>query len=156
MTGPWKGWKAKPRLSTLSTAPWESRKSGEISTFPQPRRRAGGKVENQNQVSHFSTRRPRLRYWLFLTEHHQPETRKEASLDRIRPPGAPDFQAHPALETNGRFRLIPHWNQNSDSGSFLDWKMLRRRDRAILRRLVTDVSFGRKPSPSGGSRCSIR
>src|SRR5262245_3775120 len=32
-----------------------SPKSGEIPTFPQPRRGHGGKVENQKQVSHFST-----------------------------------------------------------------------------------------------------
>jgi hypothetical protein len=35
-----------------------------------------------------------------------------------------DFQAHLALESKSHFRLIPHWNQFSISGSFLDWKML--------------------------------
>ena len=33
----WKAWKTKSRFPTLSTAPWKSRKGGEISTFPQPR-----------------------------------------------------------------------------------------------------------------------
>ena len=32
-----------------------SPKAGEIPTFPQLRRLRGGKVENQNQVSHFPT-----------------------------------------------------------------------------------------------------
>jgi hypothetical protein len=39
-----------------------------------------------------------------------------------------NFQAHPALESNFVFRLIPRWNQISISGSFLDWKMLGVRD----------------------------
>ena len=39
MTGLWKAWKAKSRLSTLPTAPWKSRQGREISTFPQLRRR---------------------------------------------------------------------------------------------------------------------
>jgi hypothetical protein len=34
------------------------------------------------------------------------------------------FQAHAALESNPTFRLIVRWNQNSISGSFLNWKML--------------------------------
>src|SRR5208283_4377971 len=71
MTEPWNGWKAKTRLPTRSTAPWKSRKKREIPTFPQLRRRGPfwmrtkanrrnetvgrGKVEIQNQDSHFST-----------------------------------------------------------------------------------------------------
>jgi len=51
----WKAWKSKSRISPLPTAPWKSRKNGEIPTFPQLRRRDGGKVENQEQVSHFPT-----------------------------------------------------------------------------------------------------
>jgi len=51
----WKAWKSKSRISPLPTAPWKSRKSREIPTFPQLRRRGGGKVENQKQVSHFPT-----------------------------------------------------------------------------------------------------
>jgi len=33
----WKAWKTKSRFPTLSTAPWKSRKGGEIPTFPQLR-----------------------------------------------------------------------------------------------------------------------
>ena len=51
----WKAWKSNSRISPLPTAPWKSRKTGEIPTFPQLRRRGGGKVENQKQVSHFPT-----------------------------------------------------------------------------------------------------
>jgi hypothetical protein len=43
----WKAWKSKTRISPLPTGPWKSRKTGEIPTFPQLRRRDGGKVENQ-------------------------------------------------------------------------------------------------------------
>jgi hypothetical protein len=38
-----------------SHTPWKSRNNREIPTFPQLRRRDGGKVENQEQVSHFPT-----------------------------------------------------------------------------------------------------
>jgi hypothetical protein len=51
----WKAWKSKDRISPLPPTPWKSRKTGEIPTFPQLRRRDGGKVENQKQVSHFPT-----------------------------------------------------------------------------------------------------
>jgi hypothetical protein len=51
----WKAWKSETRISPLPTTPWKSRKTGEIPTFPQLRRRDGGKVENQEQVSHFPT-----------------------------------------------------------------------------------------------------
>jgi len=43
------------RIPPLPTTPWKSRKTSEIPTFPQLRRRDGGKVENQKQVSHFPT-----------------------------------------------------------------------------------------------------
>ncbi len=33
----WKAWKTKSRFPTLSTAPWKSRKGGEIPTFSQLR-----------------------------------------------------------------------------------------------------------------------
>jgi hypothetical protein len=71
MAGLWKAWKAKGRLTPLSTSPLEiSPSTGEIPTFPQLRRvlvvserRASkelrsvgrGKVEIQEQDSHFST-----------------------------------------------------------------------------------------------------
>ena len=62
MTGPGKPWKTKNRFSTVSTAPWKSCLVGKISTFPQPGCAPGGKVENQKQVSHFSTRSLRRRW----------------------------------------------------------------------------------------------
>src|SRR5215831_3689453 len=37
--GWWKLWKTNPRFPTVPTAPWKSRKSGGIPTFPQLRRR---------------------------------------------------------------------------------------------------------------------
>ena len=69
MAGQRKAWKTKVRFSTLPTAPWKSRNSGEISTFPQLRlvvpgaRKTGergrnvgyGKEEIQKQDSHFPT-----------------------------------------------------------------------------------------------------
>jgi len=55
MTEWWKAWKSKSRIPPLPTTPWKSRKTSEIPTFPQLRRRDGGKVENQKQVSHFPT-----------------------------------------------------------------------------------------------------
>src|SRR5450759_1610808 len=64
----WIEWKTNGRFPTRSTVPWKSRKGGEIPTFPQLRRllshaqKTGeqktegcGRVEIQNQDSHFST-----------------------------------------------------------------------------------------------------
>jgi hypothetical protein len=56
MTGPWKEWKSESSFSTLSTVPWKSRGRREISTFPPPGFAPDGRVENQTQVSHSSTR----------------------------------------------------------------------------------------------------
>ena len=56
MTGLWKAWKAKSRLPPLPRAPWKSRQTGRDSHIPTvPTTKADGKVENQNQVSHFPT-----------------------------------------------------------------------------------------------------
>src|SRR5450756_1311207 len=68
MTKLWIEWKTNGRLPTRSTVPWKSRKGGEIPTFPQLLRllshaqktgeqktKGCGKVEIQNQDSHFST-----------------------------------------------------------------------------------------------------
>src|SRR5450756_92893 len=68
MTKLWIEWKTNGRFPTRSTVPWKSRKGGEIPTFPQLRRllshaqKTGeqktegcGRVEIQNQDSHFST-----------------------------------------------------------------------------------------------------
>jgi hypothetical protein len=54
MPGLWKAWKAKGRLPTLSTSPLEiSPKAGEITTFPQLRRR--GRMEKWKTKSRFPT-----------------------------------------------------------------------------------------------------
>ena len=56
MTGLWKPWKAKSRLPPVSTGPWKSRQ--EQARFPHFHSSGGeadGKVENQEQVSHFPT-----------------------------------------------------------------------------------------------------
>jgi hypothetical protein len=56
MPGLWKARKAKSRISTLSTRPLGiSPETGEIPHSHSSGDEAGGKVENQNQVSHFST-----------------------------------------------------------------------------------------------------
>jgi hypothetical protein len=56
MPGLWKAWKAKIRLSPLSTSPLEI--SPTAARFPHSHSsddEGGGKVENQNQVFHFPT-----------------------------------------------------------------------------------------------------
>ena len=124
MPGLWKGWKAKSRLPPLSTSPLEiSPTPGEIPTFPQRRRRGRmEKLENQEQVFHFPTA-PRIDWEEpKQNQHLLNTTRKEMSS---RHQGRPCFQAHPALESTGRFRLISRWSQILISGSFMDWKMLR-------------------------------
>src|SRR5450759_1108923 len=68
MTKLWIEWKTNGRFPTRSTVPWKSRKGGEIPTFPpllrllshaqktgEQKTKGCGKVEIQNQDSHFST-----------------------------------------------------------------------------------------------------
>jgi hypothetical protein len=52
MTGAWKTRKTEPRFPAVSHSPWKSLRDFHIPTAPARR----GKVENQNQVSHFPTR----------------------------------------------------------------------------------------------------
>jgi hypothetical protein len=179
MPGLWKAWKAKVRLPTLSTSPLEiSPPPGEIPTFPQRRRR--GRMEKwktQNQVFHFLTaptieweepkKRPR-RAGLRPAARRRESTKGDflqPSLGSEQAPGIsgsprigiePLVQAHPALESNLSFRLIPHWNRFSISGSFLDWKMLRhkrvgegRRDFAPPRPASSMRTSGSRNSPTG-------
>src|SRR5215472_10798641 len=102
MPGRWKAWKTKLRFSTLPTAPWKSRISGEISTFPPPPLAPDGKVGNQKQVSHFSTRRKRMMTTVLVSKT-KTEERKSAAT---RPPhsccsalaGRPDFMLILRLE----------------------------------------------------------
>src|ERR1035441_10847983 len=61
MTGRWKAWKTTNRFPPLPTAPWESRKDGEIPTFPPAGVAPRESVENQRAVSHTPPRRPRRR-----------------------------------------------------------------------------------------------
>jgi hypothetical protein len=106
--GRWKAWKTKSRFSTLPTAPWKSRKPGEIPTFPQLRRSAHGKVENQNQVSHFSTRASRIRLRSCFSQNQRRKKKggfRVAALVKT----VSDFQAHRPLETDVDFRLILCW-----------------------------------------------
>src|ERR1019366_7140867 len=111
MPGPWKAWKSKSSFSPLSTAPWESRQRREIPTFPQPGIAPDGKVENQNQVSHFPTRGMRRRPRFVYLQNQEP--RKE--IGRF------------AASSITVFRITLDWKQNSVSGSSFDWKMLCRR-----------------------------
>jgi hypothetical protein len=108
MPGPWKAWKSKSSFSPLSTAPWESRQRREIPTFPQPGIAPDGKVENQNQVSHFPTRGMRRRPRFVYFQNQEP--RKE--IGRF------------AASSITVFRITLDWKQNSVSGSSFDWKML--------------------------------
>jgi len=56
MTGLWKPWKAKSRLPPVSTGPWKSRQEqARFPHFHSSGDEADGKVENQEQVSHFPT-----------------------------------------------------------------------------------------------------
>jgi hypothetical protein len=89
-------------------------------------------VESQKQVSHFPIT-PRI-----YREHQRkakagglrpPPTKDDRTStkgDLSRQPGRRHFQAHAALESNCRFRLMAYWNQFSISGSFVDWKILMR------------------------------
>ena len=132
MPGLWKAWKAKSRLPTLSTSPLGiSPTAGEIPTFPQRRRRRrwkSGKPKAGFPLSH------RPEDILGKPTKSQggrasPCARQTLSTttkgDLSRQPGRRHFQAHAALESNCRFRLMAYWNQFSISGSFVDWNMLR-------------------------------
>ena len=57
MTGRWKAWETKNGFPPLPPAPWESRKGGEIPTFPPPGAAPQGSVENQTAVSPTPPRR---------------------------------------------------------------------------------------------------
>src|SRR5713101_3435877 len=126
MTGPWKEGKSKSSFSPLSPAPWESRKQREIPTFPQPGFAPDGKVENQNQVSHFPTRGSRRRAPFLSFKTQNPE--KEVG--------------RPAASSSSFFRITLCWKRNQISGSFFDWNMLV----AVVHRLSTSVS-----GPKGGT-----
>lgn len=64
MAGRWKAWKSKSSFPTLSTAPWKSRKGGEIPTFPQPQAAVYSLIPN---------RKTRGR-WMTMMKHMQMPT----------------------------------------------------------------------------------
>jgi hypothetical protein len=49
---------------------------------------------------------------------------KRLALRALAPPQRKENPHQQPREESGIFRLIPHWNQTSISGSFQDWKML--------------------------------
>ena len=128
MPGLWKEWKAKNAFHSFHEP---------LGNLAQPQARfphshsAGdegrGKVENHKTVFHFPT--APIPCPKDQTQNPGRPTSKPTKgdiLQQIRLPRMHrKFQAHPALEPNYRFRLIPRWNEFSISGSFLDWKMLR-------------------------------
>jgi hypothetical protein len=95
MAGPWKAWKSNHRISTLSTAPWKSRNTREIPTFPQLRRRP---VEKWKTTTRFPTFPPSTR---FSFSNLKP-MKKGVTL-ALR---ASRFQYHLALETDCSFSII--------------------------------------------------
>src|SRR5579875_3902440 len=108
MTGLWKAWKAQSRLPPLSTSPLGiSPKGGEIPTAPA---KWSGKVENQNQVSHFP---------LPLRDHNCGLVFSNPGSFRLPEPplgggersdspasGGAHFQDHLVLESKLDFRII--------------------------------------------------
>ena len=70
----WKAWKTKIRFPKLPTAPWKSRKSGEIPTFPQPRQPAAQGITHSSEPTPTELKgqlstvggRPRFQYHLAL------------------------------------------------------------------------------------------
>jgi hypothetical protein len=136
MPGLWEAWKAKGRLPTLPTSPLEiSPTAGEIPTFPTSAGKAcwkSGKPKAGFPLSH----RPESSFSKQKKNGGglRPPSAKRApfghrllrgKINERRHRAAATFQAHPALESKRRFRLIAHWNQFWISGSFVDWKMLR-------------------------------
>ena len=111
MAGRWKAWKSKSRIPTLPTAPWKSRKTGEIPTFPQLRRRGGWK-----------SGKPKTGFPL----SHRPESRSLKPKNKTRLWASPAFRVptyqrqDPRKETSGSnqtLRLAPYWNRRAVSGS---------------------------------------
>jgi hypothetical protein len=109
--GRWKAWKTKLRFPPLSTALGNrQRRDFHIPTAPP----AAPSLANQNTP----IRSPASGASGGLDHRKEAFSRRTARRARIW------FQAHRALESKAVFRLIPRWNQNSISGSLLDWKML--------------------------------
>src|SRR5450755_1453864 len=108
MPGLWKAWKAKNASHSFHEPLGNLAKGRRDSHIPTaPTAGADGKVENQKQISHFSTARGYIG--------------KGKKQQRGRAGFAPRPSKTSRKETfrsilNGRtFRLIPHWNQFSIS-----------------------------------------
>ena len=113
MPGPWKAWKTRGRFSTLSTAPWKSRKPGEIPTFPQLRRGGMGKWKTKTRFPTFPRTPGDYNYGFVFTKPKDKEDTSAAA--RLADPEFSGsftignkcrFQAHLVLESNLDFRLI--------------------------------------------------
>ena len=151
MTEPWEEWKTKGRFPTLPPAPWKSCQRREISTFQQLRRllslltwsqlnrqesltAGGGKVDIQNQDSHFPTA-PKACGSKVKNLHSNlpgadtknpallPLTQQQIRLSETQTKGSRPPHGH---HRPAHFRIILYWNQNRVSGSFFNWKMLLR------------------------------
>jgi len=109
----WKAWKSKNRFSTLPTTPWKSRPQREIPTLPQRPLRPAGKLENQQQVSHFPSRLSRRlpRFLFFHSNSNGLAARRKGN--RLLPAS---FPLYFLLISASRYKVL--------SCSFLDWKML--------------------------------
>ena len=106
MAGRWKRWKTKRRFPTFPTSLGNrQRRDSHIATAPAAAVRLFGIAKEPARPS--GAGRPK-------TERKELSTQPRSTL----------LQAHAALEWKSAFRLTSHWNQNSISGSFLDWKML--------------------------------
>jgi hypothetical protein len=115
----WKAWKTKIRFSTLPTAPWKSRKGGEIPTFPQLRRFVPRAKKTGGQEEVWA-----MEKW-----------KSKGGIPTFPQPRQPAAQGRrlfkPKLERNrsrsanwDHFMLILHWKWIFVSCSSFDWKML--------------------------------
>src|SRR5664279_5802816 len=107
MTGRWKAWKTTNRFPPLPTAPWKSRKDGEISTFPPPGVAPRESVENQRAVSHTPPRRSRRRLRVPLPNSKTkpsgvpPERQEKGHASRS---SAAAFSVSPCVGNESRFQ----------------------------------------------------
>ncbi len=107
MKGRWKAWETESRFPTLPTGPWKSCQPREISTFPQPGFAPDGKVENQNQVSHFPARGSRPSP---VSSFQNQKPRKEVG--------------RAAASLSSLFRIPLYQKRDTVSCSSFNWKML--------------------------------
>src|ERR1700693_200478 len=115
----WEAGKTKIRFSTLPTAPWKSRKGGEIPTFPQLRRFVPRtkKTGDRKKCGLWKSGNPKAGFPL----SHSPDSRRRKEEDC----------SNQKLERNrsrsanwDHFMLILHWKWIFVSCSSFDWKML--------------------------------